>query len=54
MMNILQLLYNDIWYHINYLKYTNIIPAQLFRYLLFYMKAGTTNIIIYDITDLSL
>ena len=25
-------------YHTNYLKYTNNIPAQLFSYLLFYMK----------------
>ena len=25
-------------YHINYLKYTNTIPAQFFRYVLVYMK----------------
>ena len=29
-----QLVYNDIqvWYHINYIKYTNNIPAQFYRY----------------------
>ena len=25
-------------YHINYLKYTNSIPAQFLQYLVFYMK----------------
>ena len=35
------LLYNDIWYHINYHKYTNSIYHQFFHYLLFYIKPDT-------------
>ena len=41
-------------HHINYLKYTNNIPAQFFHYLLFYMKQNTMSIIISGITDLPL
>ena len=44
----------DIWYEINYLKYTNNIPARLFRNLLFYMQPDTISIIISGITDLPL
>ena len=40
--------------HINYLKYTNNIPAELFCYLLFYIKSDTVSIIISGITHLSL
>ena len=40
------MLYNDIWYHIKCLKYTNNNPAQFFRYMLFYMKPDTVSIII--------
>ena len=39
-----------LWHHISYLKYTNIIPAQLFRY----MKPETITIIISGFTDLQL
>ena len=35
-MTLYKLLYNDIWYHIIYLKYANNILTQFFRYLLFY------------------
>ena len=38
-------------YHISYLKYTNNIPAQFFRNLLFYMKPYTISIIMSGITD---
>ena len=42
-------------YHKNYLTYTNNIPAQFFRYLLFSMKQGTMiKIIISGIADLPL
>ena len=41
-------------YHINSLKYTNNIPAQFFRFLLFYMKPDKIDIIISGITDLPL
>ena len=34
-----QLLYIDIWYHINYLKYANNILAQILTYLLFDMNS---------------
>lgn len=37
------LLYNDIWYHVSYLKS---ILAQLFHNLLFYMNSDTVNIFI--------
>ena len=37
-------------YHIIFPKYTNIIPAQFFRY---YMKSDAIYIIISDITDLT-
>ena len=40
-----KLLYNDIWYYANYLKYTNNI-LQFFQYLLFYMKPDMISIII--------
>ena len=43
-----------IWYLIDYLKYTVNIHAQLFRYLLCYMKPDTISIIISGITDLPL
>ena len=42
------------WYNINYLKCTNNIPAQSFRYLLFYMIPDTISVIISGITDLHL
>ena len=35
---------------INYLKYTNNIPAQFFRYLLFYIKSDMISITTFDIT----
>ena len=38
-------------YYINYLKYTNNIPAKLFHYLLFYIKPYMINIIISGLTD---
>ena len=38
-------MYNDIWYHKNYLKYINTNPAQLFRYLLFYIKPDTVKLL---------
>ena len=38
--------HNGIWYHINYLKSTNNIPAKFFRYLLYYLKPDTVSIII--------
>ena len=34
-------------YHINYLKYTNNITAQYFRYLLFYMKVDRIYILLF-------
>ena len=48
-----EFLCNGVWYHIlvDYLKYTNNIHAQFFRYLLFYMKPDDISIIISVITD---
>ena len=44
-----KLLYNDIWYHIHDLKHEDNILAELFSYLLFYMKPNTVSIIISSI-----
>ena len=41
-------------YYINYLKYTNNIPVQFYRYLLFNMKPDTISIIIASITEFPL
>ena len=38
-------LYNDIWYIVNNLKHTKSILAQVFHYLLFYMKPETISIL---------
>ena len=39
------------WYQINYLKYTNNIPAELFRYMLFCMKPNMMSTIISGIKN---
>ena len=41
-------------YGITYIKYTNNIPAQLFCYLLLYMKPDNISIFISGITDILL
>ena len=47
------LLYNHIWYHIKYLKYTKNIPDQFFHYLLYYFKPDTFSMIISVVKDKS-
>ena len=46
------LLFNHIQYHKNYLKFTNLIPAQNFRHL--FTKPDTINIITSGITTIRL